>query len=189
MRIIAGQWRGRTLVAPPGQATRPTAERLRQAIFDMLVHAPWGGRGLLEGAVVLDLFAGTGALGLEALSRGAASCDFFETDPTALRALRLNVAACEAGGRTRVQAADACVPLAGSVAALVFLDPPYRRNLVVSALTGLARAGRIDGTSVLICEFARDEVLPAFAEILADRVHGAARVVIARGAEPPSSSR
>ncbi len=73
MRIVAGTWRGRTLVAPPGQGTRPTADRVRQALFDMLMHAEWGGREAIEGAAVLDVFAGTGALGLEALSRGAAT--------------------------------------------------------------------------------------------------------------------
>jgi len=77
VRIIAGAWKGRALIAPPGEATRPTAERVRQALFDMIAHAPWGGRGVLEGAQVLDAFAGTGALGLEALSRGAAETIFF----------------------------------------------------------------------------------------------------------------
>ena len=76
------------MVAPPGQGTRPTADRVRQALFDMLMHAEWGGREAIEGAVVLDVFAGTGALGLEALSRGAASACFIENDPAALKALR-----------------------------------------------------------------------------------------------------
>ena len=80
MRIVAGAWRGRRLNAPVGQETRPTADRVRQSLFDMLMHAPWGGRSLLDGAVVLDAFAGTGALGLEALSRGAARAVFFEQD-------------------------------------------------------------------------------------------------------------
>ena len=71
MRIIAGAWRGRALIAPPGHATRPTADRVRQALFDILLHAPWGGHEVVEGTHVLDAFAGTGALGLEALSRGA----------------------------------------------------------------------------------------------------------------------
>ncbi len=88
MRIVAGVWRGRKLVAPLGQATRPTADRVRQALFDMLLHAPWGGRAAIEGAVVLDAFAGTGAMGLEALSRGAARGVFIESDARALRALR-----------------------------------------------------------------------------------------------------
>ena len=94
MRIVAGAWRGRTLVAPPGAATRPTADRVRQALFDMLLHAPWAGRDAIEGAVVLDAFAGTGALGLEALSRGAARAVFIERDRAALAALRANIAAC-----------------------------------------------------------------------------------------------
>ena len=76
MRIVAGAWRGRSLTAPPGQATRPTADRVRQALFDMLLHAPWAGRDCVEGAVVLDVFAGTGALGLEALGLGP------QNDPT-----------------------------------------------------------------------------------------------------------
>ena len=103
---MAGAWRGRTLVAPPGQGTRPTADRVRQALFDMLMHAEWGGRGLIEGAAVLDVFAGTGALGLEALSRGAASACFIESDPASLRALRANIAACRAEDRTEVLAVD-----------------------------------------------------------------------------------
>ena len=72
MRIVAGAWKGRVLTAPQGLETRPTADRVRQALFDILLHAPWSGRSLIEGASVMDVFAGTGALGLEALSRGAA---------------------------------------------------------------------------------------------------------------------
>jgi 16S rRNA (guanine966-N2)-methyltransferase len=107
MRIVAGDWRGRTLIAPPGSATRPTADRVRQALFDMLMHADWGGRAVIEGAAVLDVFAGTGALGLEALSRGAASACFIENDTAALKALRANVAACKAGDRVEILAGDA----------------------------------------------------------------------------------
>src|SRR5579872_4843228 len=91
MRIVAGTWRGRTLVAPPGSATRPTADRVRQALFDMILHAPWGGRDAIANVRVLDVFAGTGALGLEALSRGAAHATFIEQDRPALAALRTNV--------------------------------------------------------------------------------------------------
>src|SRR3954468_9790446 len=102
MRIVGGAWRGRALVAPPGQGTRPTADRVRQALFDMLMHAPWGGRAVIEGARVLDVFAGTGALGLEALSRGAAFACFIDSNPLALRALRTNVAACRVEERTEI---------------------------------------------------------------------------------------
>src|SRR5580658_2652265 len=114
MRIIAGAWKGRTLKAPPGNATRPTADRVRQALFDMLMHAPWGGRGMLDGALVLDGFAGTGALGLEALSRGAADAVFFEQDVAALACLRANVAVCGAGARARVVAGDVLRPGRGT---------------------------------------------------------------------------
>ncbi|HEY5299219.1 MAG TPA: RsmD family RNA methyltransferase [Acetobacteraceae bacterium] len=92
MRIIAGAWRGRALIAPPGETIRPTADRVRQALFDMLLHAPWAGPDTLKGARVLDAFAGTGALGLEALSRGAAHVTFMERDRAALTALRANIA-------------------------------------------------------------------------------------------------
>ena len=106
MRIVAGEWRGRALAAPPGRDTRPTADRVRQALFDMLLHAPWGGREAVVGARVLDAFAGTGALGLEALSRGAAHAVFVERDRDALRALRANIATCRAEARSTVMPAD-----------------------------------------------------------------------------------
>src|SRR5271170_6416993 len=106
MRIVAGEWRGRSLLAPSGTTTRPTADRVRQALFDMLMHAPWAGRSVIEGASVLDLFAGTGALGLEALSRGAARAVFVERDRAALTSLRANVEACRAGDRCTVLPID-----------------------------------------------------------------------------------
>src|SRR5438045_779506 len=106
MRIVGGMWRGRRLVAPAGGATRPTADRVRQALFDMLAHAPWGGRDVVAGARVLDAFAGTGALGLEALSRGAAHATFFESDPAALAALRANIGALGASALATLIAGD-----------------------------------------------------------------------------------
>ncbi len=126
MRIVAGTWRGRTLAAPPGEATRPTADRVRQALFDILLHAPWGGREAIDGVRVLDAFAGTGALGLEALSRGAAHATFIERDHAAIAVLRANVAALGAEDRTRVIAGDVLAPpRAEAPCGLVFLDPPY----------------------------------------------------------------
>src|SRR5271167_1897168 len=150
MRIVAGVWRGRALRAPPGDTTRPTADRVRQALFDMLLHTPWGGRDAIEGARVLDVFAGTGALGLEALSRGAAFATFIEQDRAALAALRANIATLRAADRTAVLAGDALTvkalaaqalagkpppaapPTAPGAApcTLVFLDPPYGADLV-----------------------------------------------------------
>ena len=178
MRIIAGAWRGRKLVAPPGEATRPTAERVRQALFDRLLHADWAGRDAVDGAVVLDAFAGTGALGLEALSRGAASAVFIENDPQALLALRRNVAA--ADGRGRVLASDALRPPPGSPCGLVFLDPPYGAGLIGQAVAALTRASWFAPGALIIAELGRDEAAPA-ADLLADWSHGAARMVAWRG--------
>ena len=140
MRIVAGAWRGRALIAPQGTATRPTADRARQALFDMLLHAPWGGRDTVEGAQVLDIFAGTGAFGLEALSRGAAHATFVEHDRAALAALRANIAACRAQDRSTVLAIDALAIPPGEPASLVFLDPPYRHDLVPRAIARLRDA-------------------------------------------------
>jgi 16S rRNA (guanine966-N2)-methyltransferase len=180
VRIVAGAWRGRALVAPRNAATRPTADRVRQALFDMLWHAPWAGRAALEGAAVLDGFAGTGALGLEALSRGAASAVFLETDKAALAALRQNIAAVRAESACRVLAADATRPPPGTPCALLFLDPPYAQNLLPRAAAALAAAGWIAPGALLVGELGRAEDLPSLGEILAERAHGAARVVVWR---------
>jgi 16S rRNA (guanine966-N2)-methyltransferase len=181
MRIIAGAWRGRVLRAPTGQTTRPTAERARQALFDMLLHAPWGGRALLEGADVLDGFAGTGALGLEALSRGAGRAWFIERDAAALAALRANIAACRAEGRAIVLAGDVLAPPAGVPCALVFLDPPYGAGLLAPAIAALRAAGWLAPGALLLAEVARTaDAGVATGALLAERTHGAAKFVVWR---------
>ena len=182
MRIVAGAWRGRRLVAPPGAATRPTADRVRQALFDMLLHAPWGGRPVVEAAVVLDAFAGTGALGLEALSRCAARAVFMERDRAALAALRANIAACRAEAMARVLEADATRPPPGEPCGLVFLDPPYGAGLVPRALAALGVAGWIAPDALILAELGRDEPVPPVGEMLAERAHGAARLAVWRAA-------
>lgn len=180
MRIVGGTWRGRALQAPRGAMTRPTADRARQALFDMLLHASWGGRDVVDGAVVLDVFAGTGALGLEALSRGAATATFIERDATALMALRGNIASLDTGGRCSVLAADALAAPVGAPCGLVFLDPPYERDLVPKALAHLAGRGWIVAGTLIVVETARDEALPVSdrmtMRLLAERSYGAARV-------------
>jgi 16S rRNA (guanine966-N2)-methyltransferase len=178
MRIVAGAWRGRALMAPAGQATRPTADRVRQALFDMLLHAPWGGRDVVEGARVLDAFACTGAFGLEALSRGAAHATFMEHDRAALTALRGNVAACRAEDRAAVLAADVLAAPAGAPCGLVFLDPPYGRDLVPRAIDRLRAMGWIGPDALVAVETGRDEAVPDLGTLLAERVHGAARVTV-----------
>jgi len=197
MRIVAGRHRGRVLTAPAGQTTRPTSDRLRQALFDMLWHAPWAGRAWLEKARVLDAFAGTGGLGLEALSRGAVHATFIERDRAALTALRANITACREEHRSAVIAGDATrPPQAESPCALVFLDPPYGRDLVMLAARALAEAGWFVPGAILCAEMARAEsppVLAGFAPVVEPRIHGAAALHILRfgvveDGEPPALS-
>ena len=128
MRIVAGIWRGRTIGAPGGRDTRPTSDRVREAVFDILAARLGPDLG---GPAVLDLFAGSGALGLEALSRGAREAVFVDNDRRALGALRANIDAVEADARARVVPADALRPnvvatVPGGPFALLFADPPYR---------------------------------------------------------------
>ena len=164
------------LAAPAGLETRPTGTRARQAVFDILAHAPWCA---LRGAKVLDVFAGTGAYGLEALSRKAASATFFETAPAALRALRANIAACRAEDVARVVAGDVLAAPPGSPHDLVFLDPPYGRDLVPQALGALGARGWIAPGAVIVAELGPDDALDV-ADLLAERAHGKARVKIWR---------
>jgi 16S rRNA (guanine966-N2)-methyltransferase len=178
MRIVAGTWRGRNLVAPPGQGTRPTADRVRQSLFDMLMHAEWAGRTAIEDATVLDVFAGTGALGLEALSRGAATATFIESEPAALRALQANVAACRAQDRTQILAVNALSVPAGHANSVVFLDPPYGLDLVSRALTRLRAVGRIGPGTLVVAETGGAEIWVPDQPLLAERRHGAARILI-----------
>ncbi len=183
MRIIAGSLRGRVLSAPPGAATRPTADRARQALFDMLWHAPWAGRAAVDGAHVLDAFAGTGALGLEALSRGAAQVTFIENNKAALKAIRDNIGACRVEAQCRLLVADATrPPPAPAPFSLVFLDPPYGQDLAPRALAALRAAGWIAPGALVVVEVAAEEN-PHLPGIIDSRTHGAARIIVLR--EPP----
>ena len=121
MRVVAGELRGRRIEAPPGTDTRPTTDMVREAVFNAL-----GSLDLLHDAAVADLFAGTGALGIEAISRGAAHCTFIERDRTALRALKANIDHLGIEGRTRTMPGDALVLARGLNVDIVFADPPYQ---------------------------------------------------------------
>jgi 16S rRNA (guanine966-N2)-methyltransferase len=187
MRIVAGRHRGRSLAAPPGDATRPTSDRVRQALFDMLGHAPGAGRERVEGARVLDAFAGTGAMGLEALSRGASRATFIEQDRAALAALRTNIAALKEADSTRVIPGDATKPSrADAACSLIFLDPPYGKELVPRAIAAIGAAGWIAPDALVVAEIGKGEALevPGFEQV-AERAHGAARLVILRDATRP----
>ena len=171
MRIIAGKWRGRPIIAPAGSATRPTADRVREALFSMLASR----LGSFEGLNVADLFAGSGALGLEALSRGAAHCVFVENDRAAIEAIRANIAALGASGEVLARGAEhATLP---HPVDLAFLDPPYGSGLAPALLAKLplAPGGWAGG------ETGRGEAVAAEGyEVEAVRRHGKARITLLR---------
>lgn len=142
LRIIAGAWRGRSIEVPPGNAVRPTSDRVREALFNRLAHAFADIGFQLPGAEVVDVFAGTGALGLEALSRGAAQVTFLDRNPESIALLKRNVAKLGAEDKAVIMNADgANLPLAATACDLAFLDPPYGEGLAGPALAGLARQG------------------------------------------------
>jgi 16S rRNA (guanine966-N2)-methyltransferase len=184
MRIVGGSHRGRRLLAPPGTAVRPTADRVREALFDILLHGRFAARGNpVAAAIVLDAFAGTGAFGLEALSRGAAVAVFIERDSAALEVLGRNVEALDEAARARIVAGDAIrPPPADRAATLAFLDPPYGSGLATPALSALATAGWLAADALAIVEVARREGLPLPAGFVVgdERVYGAARLVFLR---------
>jgi 16S rRNA (guanine966-N2)-methyltransferase len=177
--IIAGAFKGRKLETPAGQDTRPTNARARQAVFDILLHAPWAGPDFLRSAHVLDVFAGTGAYGLEALSRGGAFASFIENAQPALAALRKNIAACRAEALSRVFAADTLHPPAGTPHDLVFLDPPYGENLVPKAIAALQFRNWLADSAIIVAELGPNDVF-TLPNTLATRAHGKARLLIGR---------
>lgn len=176
MRIIAGQWRGRPLLSPPGLSTRPTSDRAREALFSMLQSR----LGSFEDLNVADLFAGTGALGLEALSRGAARCTFVESDRAAIETLRQNVAKLGAADRADIRQQDAARS-AGGPYHLVFLDPPYRSGLGSQALAHLVATGALAPGALASLETARDEIVdvPGLA-VDSERIYGKAKLTLFR---------
>jgi 16S rRNA (guanine966-N2)-methyltransferase len=184
VRIVGGSHRGRRLLAPPGEAVRPTSDRAREALFDILSHGEFAAEGIpFADAAVLDAFAGTGAFGLEALSRGAAEAVFFENDRDALATLRRNIAILGETVRTRVVAADATRPPRAAFACPVaFLDPPYQSGLAVPALAAFAAAGWLTSDALAVVEIGAREALasPEGFAVLDERVYGAARLIFFR---------
>lgn len=177
MRIIAGLYRGRPIVAPKGDTTRPTADRTREALFSMLTSR----LGSFEELRVLDLFAGSGALGLEALSRGAAACTFVEQDSAALDCLRTNIAKLGAkGADVRAQSIMA-LGVAPATYDLILLDPPYESGAGIVALERLLRLGWISPGALASVETTKKEQVTVEGfDVDVERVHGKAKLTLLR---------
>lgn len=188
MRIIGGKFRGKVLAAPGkdgGGAAhlRPTSDRVRESLFNLLAHGPY--EGAPDGRRVLDLFAGTGALGLEAMSRGGIRAVFVDDHAPSRALIRTNVEALGLTGATKIWRRDATRlgDHKGEPFDMVFLDPPYRSGLGAVALTSARAGGWIADNALIVLELAADEDLPpetALGEILDDRRYGETRVLIAR---------
>lgn len=177
MRIIAGQWRGRKLVTPEGTETRPTADRVRETLFSMLASR----LGSFEDLRVADLYAGSGALGLEALSRGAALACFVEQDRRALTAIRANAEALGAGDRARIFARSVEALPALEPFHLLFADPPYEPGSGSAALAQMLSSGwAADGAWIAIETKRREAVDPQGCAIEAERDVGRARITLLR---------
>ena len=176
MRIIAGAWRGRKLVAPAGLQTRPTADRTRETLFSMLASR----LGTFDGLRVADLYAGSGALGLEALSRGAGHCTFVENDRAALDAIRANVAALGAHGIDILATSALRLPPARPFD-LIFADPPYGDGSGSTAVKSVALAGWLAPGGWMAVETERGAVVdPGLLSIEAERDTGRARLTLLR---------
>lgn len=182
MRIVAGRFKGRPLSAPKGDKTRPTSDKARQALFNVLEHADWA--PALDGARIIDLFAGSGALGFESMSRGGAFCLFVDIDAGARGAIRDNIETLQLFGNTRLHRRSATdlgekPAKLGQPFNLVFLDPPYGKDLAPPALSGLIDGHWVTADALSVLEVAADEDVPEFPgwSPVDERIWGAAKVV------------
>lgn len=189
MRIVAGRHRGRPITAPEGREIRPTSDRVREAVFNILEHRDWGpgGVSIVTDARVLDGFSGTGALGLEALSRGAAHATFMDNNRTALEICRQNLEMLEERRSADILQGDCLKPVRPSAACdLVLLDPPYNSELAAPALAELRATGWIAPNGICVVETGKkeDPDIPSGFEVLDIRAYGAAKIHFLRNDNP-----
>ncbi len=166
MRVTGGRFRGRALATPDDERVRPTADRVRQAVFNILLHNDFDIGFALEGARVADLFAGTGAMGIESLSHDARYCLFVDTAAESRALQRQNIEALALTGATKIWRRDATElgpisPGSGGPFDLVFLDPPYRQNLIARALASLRDGSWLAQQAIIVAEHAVDETVAA----------------------------
>jgi 16S rRNA (guanine966-N2)-methyltransferase len=185
MRIVGGKFRSRNLTGPQGQGTRPTSDRVRESLFNILAHSIAGFD--LEGARILDLFAGTGALGFEALSRGAKFCQFVEDDTSARGIIRQNADTLGVTGLCKIWRRDAtdlgsCAPQ--SPFGLVFADPPYNKGLGEKALASVIKGGWLISGGIAVLEESETAATPTIAGLdhIDSRIYGDTRIDVFRNA-------
>lgn len=187
MRIVAGKYRGKILVAPNTDATRPTSDRARESVFNIL-----GGRLLKNGLSweelsVLDAFAGTGALGIEAASRGVPNVAFMEKDAEALKVLRRNAAFLERDGcRVSIFSDVLLPPSVPAPVDLIFMDPPYGKGLILPAIQALSESGWLGKKTLCVIETEKKEKpsLPPVFSIHEERTYGKAKITFASVSNP-----
>jgi 16S rRNA (guanine966-N2)-methyltransferase len=186
MRIVAGKWRGHNLFVPDIEDTRPTMDRTRQAVFNILRSASFAldddGVPLLHDALVLDVFAGSGAVGFEALSQGAATAVFFENHAEAGKTIEKNREKLRAGDTVKLMRGDV-MRLGmnhGPAANIAFFDPPYQQNLLSSALVSMKEKNWIDAKTLLVLELHKREDLEVNLMLHDSRIYGLSKVVFAQ---------
>jgi 16S rRNA (guanine966-N2)-methyltransferase len=183
MRIVAGTHRSRILQTPKNDAIRPTSDKVRGAIFNMLQS-----RGAVENAIVLDIFCGTGALGLEALSQGAAFCTFIDKSNPSLAITKHNIDALQESERSKTLLADGTKlsqrPDDIAQATLVFLDPPYGKNLAAPALENLTGQQWLSGDCLCVIEEAAPVAAPENFEVMTNKKYGDTHITLLRYIQP-----
>lgn len=181
MRLIGGKNRGRKLLVPDESFTRPTTDRIRESVFNILAHHP---EVELQGSRVLDAFAGSGAMGLEALSRGASHITFVELEPKIIQALQLNIQGISSKGETTlVQGSIAKIPSTSQAVDLVFLDPPYGKGLEFSCLPILVKQGWVSGDTVFVYETSIKTDVTLFElpiDVIDERTYGGTKILFFR---------
>ena len=174
MRIIGGEFRGRKLISPKGKNIRPTSDRMRETIFNILNHSSGG----FEGAKILDVFAGSGAMGLEALSRGAEHATFLDKDRTSLQLVKKNIDLLGISNKSTLKNVTAPnFPPAHTAYNFIFLDPPYGLDIINDTLTKLNENGYFAVNSMIIAEYdpSNSLIFPDFVEVLKEKTYGDAR--------------
>lgn len=179
MRITGGIHRSRTLFTPKDNAVRPTSDKIRQAVFNML-----NARGLVQNAVVIDAFCGTGALGLEALSQGASYCTFFDKSKNSIALTKQNIQNLKENEHSAVFLSDVTkVKLRSEdtkLATLVFMDPPYHKNLVIETIQDLKNKDWFSGDAHLLIETAKDEIINCpLINMISEKFYGDTKIILA----------